>query len=106
MSDHDDDHHPTPRPVNVLSAEWAELRAHELRLAALEADRVSLYGHRGQPGVLGSMSGRLDAHERTIGKIEDRLAPLERLRWQVVGASVLAGSIVSVIVLLVSKLWR
>lgn len=116
---HDDDGRFTPPPLGAVpraithsevsgaaeSVLWRELRALAVRLGELETDRTALFGHRGQPGAIQRMEQRLDGHDRAFERFDGRLTPIERLRWQVVGASTLAGTVVSIAVMLISKLW-
>lgn len=118
--DSSDDHHrrtPTPRAVDMLSPEWQELVEHQRRISELERDRAAIFGHRGQPGVLAVMNQRMDAHAADLRALEaandkdhstfdGRFKPIEQMYWKVIGAASLSGTIVTVIVLLVSKLWR
>lgn len=122
MSNDDDSgerHHrtPTPRAVDTLSPEWQEIMEHTRKLNELERDRAVIFGHRGQPGVLAVMSQRMDSHAAEIkalgeandkehAEIDSRFKPIEQMYFKVIGAASLSGIIVSVIVLLVSKLWR
>lgn len=116
---HDDDWRtppplgPVPRAVthsessgSTESAVWREIRVILNELAELRTDRTALFGHRGQPGAIQRIEQRLDGHDAAFGRFDNRLTPIERLRWQVVGASSLAGVVVSVAVMLISKLWN